>query len=229
MPEGTILVIDDQRELADLVRRALERENFEVLIATSGESGLRVAREHELDLVVLDLTMPDLDGLDVCRQLRADPRRAAVPIIVLSARASAAERALGLEVGADDYVIKPFEARELLARVRAVLRRARPAAAAAPSLVQVGDVVLDPVAHRATHRGREVALTAAEFRILQLFAAHPGRAFSRDEVIDSALGPDAAVTTRTVDAHIVNLRRKLGDAGLIETVWGVGYRFRGDK
>lgn len=225
MPEGTILVIDDQRELADLVRRALEREGFEVLIATSGESGLHVAREHALDLVVLDLTMPDLDGLDVCRQLRADPRRSALPIIVLSARASAAERALGLEVGADDYVIKPFEARELLARVRAVLRRAKPAVPT-PSLIQAGELTLDPLAHRATYRGTEIPVTAAEFRILQLFAAHPGRAFSRDEVIDSALGPDAAVTTRTVDAHVVNLRRKLGDASLIETVWGVGYRFR---
>jgi DNA-binding response OmpR family regulator len=227
VPEGTILVIDDQRELADLVRRALERERFEVLIATSGESGLRVAREHSIDLVVLDLTMPDLDGLDVCRQLRADPRRSTLPIIVLSARASAADRALGLEVGADDYVIKPFEARELVARVRAVLRRAKPATQT-PSLILAGEVTLDPVAHRVTYRGAELRVTAAEFRILQLFATHPGRAFSRDEIIDSALGPDAAVTTRTVDAHIVNLRRKLGGDGsaLIETVWGVGYRLR---
>jgi DNA-binding response OmpR family regulator len=224
VPEGTVLVIDDQRELAELVRRALEREGFDVILATNGESGLRVARDHRPDLVVLDLTMPDLDGLEVCRQLRADPRRSTMPIIVLSARASAADRALGLEIGADDYVIKPFEARELVARVRAVLRRANPPSNAA-TVIRTGDLTLDPVAHSASYQAQPLPLTAAEFRILELMATHPGRAFSRDEIIDAVMGQDTAVTARTVDAHIVNLRRKLGGgASMLQTVWGVGYR-----
>src|SRR5438270_402774 len=139
MPSATILVIDDQKELADLVRRALEREGYDVIVATSGRSGLEIAREQRPDLVVLDLTMPDIDGLEVCRALRQDPRRGAIPILVLSARAAAADRVAGLEVGADDYLIKPFEGRELVLRVQAILRRTQSQAPERP-VIEVGDL-----------------------------------------------------------------------------------------
>lgn len=226
MPHSTILVIDDQRDLADLVRRALEREGYDVIIATTGKSGLQIAREQQVDLIVLDVGMPDMDGLQVAREVRADPRRAKLPILFLSARAAAADRVAGLEVGADDYLIKPFESRELVLRVQAILRRFAAPQADASAIVKAGDLTIDLQAHRVTFRNADVPLTAAEFRILTHMARHPGRAFSRDEIIDAALGEDAAVTERTVDAHVVGIRRKLGPAAakLIETVWGVGYR-----
>jgi DNA-binding response OmpR family regulator len=224
MPPGTILVIDDQKELADLVRRALEREGYDVIIATSGTSGLEIAKEQRPDLVVLDLTMPDLDGLEVCRALREDPRHGAIPILVLSARAAAADRVAGLEVGADDYLIKPFEARELVLRVGAILRRAKERPPERP-IIEAGALKIDVHGHSVTYAGQTIPITANEFKILEHLARHAGRAFSRDEIVEACLGRDAAVTERTVDAHVVNIRRKLGAGGsMIETVWGVGYR-----
>jgi two-component system phosphate regulon response regulator PhoB len=223
----TILVIDDQKDLADLVRRSLEKEGFEVIVARDGTTGLRFAREHRPDLVVLDLTMPDIDGLEVCKRLRHEPRHAKLPIIVLSARASAADRVLGLELGADDYLIKPFVPQELVARVKAVLRRCE-GQAIPHAILRFGDLVVDVHGHKVTYCGKALTLTAAEFRILELLASHPGRAFSRDEIIETALHSDAAVTERTVDAHIVGIRKALGPAGdYVETVRSVGYRFRG--
>lgn len=221
----TILVIDDERDLANLVRRALEKEGFDVILADDGASGLRIAREHRPNLVVLDLTMPGMDGLEVCRALRGDPRHAHLPIIVLSARASANDRVTGLEVGADDYLIKPFLPRELVARVNAVLRRS--AAQPLPhAVLRFGPLVIDLHGHRAMLGEQPLTLTAAEFRILELLATHPDRAFSRDEIIEMALRSDSAVTERTVDAHIVGIRRALGAAGSrVQTVRSVGYRF----
>jgi DNA-binding response OmpR family regulator len=226
MNRQTILVIDDQRDLADLVRRVLERDGFDVIIANSGKAGLQVAQEHRPNLVVLDLSMPDMDGLEVCRALRADPRRRDLPIIVLSARSSALDRVTGLQLGADDYLIKPFESAELVARVRAVLRRSH-GSVQSPVEIRCGDLVMDLHAHNAMFHDRPLNLTAAEFRLLELLASHPGRVFSRDEIVESALGQEAAVTQRTVDAHIVNIRRKLGDGKTyLQTVWGVGYRLQ---
>jgi DNA-binding response OmpR family regulator len=226
MSPATILVIDDQRDLAELIRRILEREGFEVIIANSGRDGLQVAQEHRPDLVVLDLTMPDLDGLEVCRALRSDPRRRDMPIIVLSARSSAGDRVRGLKLGADDYLVKPFASAELVARVQAVLRRSQGNTQTSPQ-VRSGELILDILSHSASFQNQPVPLTAAEFRVLELLAKQPGRVFSRDEIIESALGHDAAVTQRTVDAHIVNIRRKLGDGKTyVQTVWGVGYRLQ---
>jgi DNA-binding response OmpR family regulator len=224
MTKGTILVIDDQKDLADLVRRSLEQEGFDVILAMDGTSGLKIATDHRPDLVVLDLSMPDIDGLEVCQRLKGDPRHVRIPILVLSARASAAERILGLELGADDYLVKPFVPRELVARVKALLRRPgdRTATTAA---VRMGDLTVDLHAHHATLRGKPVPLTAAEFRILAHLALHAGRAFSRDEIIEAALHSDAAVTERTVDAHMVGIRKALGDAAeYVQTVRTVGYR-----
>ncbi len=226
----TILIIEDQKDLADLVQRRLTQEGFDVIAATDGISGLRIAREHRPDLVVLDINMPGLDGLQVCQQLRSEPRHAQLPILILSARASAADRVVGLELGADDYLVKPFLPRELVARVHAILHRAGNPIER-PAVIRGGGLVIDLHGHQVTHRGQPVQLTAAEFRILELLASHPGRAFSRDEIIEASPRNDA-ITARTVDAHIVGIRKALGPAAAnIETVRSVGYRFRpeGDK
>jgi two-component system alkaline phosphatase synthesis response regulator PhoP len=225
MPPQTILVIDDENELARLVMRALGHEGYDVIYASDGASGLRIARDHRPDLVVLDLTMPDIDGLEVCKSLRSEPRVARLPILVLSARASAADRILGLELGADDYLIKPFVSQELVARVKALLRRSD-LNALKPAVIQSGDLTIDLAGHRVVHRGEKVQLTATEFRILELLASHKGHAFSRDEIIDAALGGEEAVTERTVDAHIVGIRKALGSAArFIQTVRSVGYAY----
>jgi DNA-binding response OmpR family regulator len=226
MPAQTILVIDDEKELARLVMRALEQEGYDVIHASDGTTGLRIARDHRPDLVVLDLTMPDIDGLEVCKSLRSEPRVARLPILVLSARASAADRILGLELGADDYLIKPFVSQELVVRVKALLRRSD-LNALKPVVIQSGDLTIDLAGHRVLHRGEKVQLTATEFRILELLASHKGRAFSRDEIIDAALSGEEAVTERTVDAHIVGIRKALGPAArFIQTVRSVGYCYQ---
>jgi DNA-binding response OmpR family regulator len=226
MRSQTILVIDDDRDLARVIVRTLEQEGYDVIHASNGTSGLQIAREHRPDLVVLDLTMPDIDGLEVCKTLRREPRSARLPILVLSARASAADRVLGLELGADDYLIKPFVAQELAARVKAILRRSE-LSSVQPIVIESGDLLIDLQGHRVLHRGKKVELTATEFRILELLATHKGRAFSRDEIIELALKNDEAVTERTVDAHIVGIRKALGAAGeYIETVRSVGYCYR---
>lgn len=225
MRKQTILVIDDQKDFAQLVGRTLEQEGYDVILAADGTTGLRIARENQPDLVVLDLTMPDIDGLEVCKALRSEPRHARLPILVLSARASAADRILGLELGADDYLIKPFVPRELAARVKAILRRSDTRMMDHAS-INAGELVIDLDGHDVSYRGEKVVLTAAEFRILEFLASHPGRAFSRDEIIESAIESNAAVTERTVDAHIVGIRKALGAvADYIETVRSVGYRF----
>jgi DNA-binding response OmpR family regulator len=225
MSNGTILVIDDHKELAELVQRSLEHEGFDVIIASNGIVGLDIARKHKPDLVILDLTMPGMDGLDVCRHMREDPRIGKIPVIMLSARASEEDRVQGLEQGADDYLIKPFSPRELLARVKAALRRA-----AMPqekqAIIRSGELVINLEGHEVTWRGSRLALLPSEFRVLELLASRPGKTFTRDEIIDVALRHEDAVTERTVDVHITRLRKKLGPAAdRIETVRTVGYKF----
>jgi DNA-binding response OmpR family regulator len=222
----TILVIDDQRDFAELVRRSLETAGFDVILAPDGTTGLQIARKHRPSLVVLDLTMPDIDGLEVCKQLRSEPRHARLPILILSARASAPERILGLQIGADDYLVKPFVPQELVARVQAILRRSQ-SRADESAVIKAGDLLIDLHGHRVTHRDKEISLTAVEFQILEFLASHRGRAFSRDEIIESAFKSETDITERTVDAHIVGIRRALGAAaGYVETVRSVGYRFQ---
>lgn len=226
MKKGTILVIDDEKDLIELVRYNLEKEGFDVIAATDGQAGLEVVKKHRPDLVVLDLMMPGLDGLQVCQRLRTDPRAGRIPLIMLTAKATEADRVVGLELGADDYITKPFSPREVIARVKAVLRRSVPQQDDR-QLIRNGDVTIDLSGHEVTYRGQRVSLTATEFRILEFLAARPGRVFSRDEIIDAALGNDTAVFDRTVDVHITAIRRKLGDGGeQIETVRGFGYKFR---
>jgi DNA-binding response OmpR family regulator len=226
VPKPTVLVIDDEKDLLELVRYNLEKEHFDAIVASDGKSGLDIALRHKPDLVVLDLMMPGMGGLEVCRQMRADPRTAGVPIIMLTAKAAEADRVVGLEMGADDYLTKPFSPRELVARVRAVLRRTTVQPESA-QLIKRGDLTIDVPRHEVSYAGKQVSLTATEFRILEFIAGRPGRVLSRDQIIDAALGHDAAVVDRTIDVHMTALRKKLGKGGeQIETVRGFGYKFR---
>jgi two-component system phosphate regulon response regulator PhoB len=223
---GTILVIDDEKDLIELVRYNLEKEGFDAIAASDGQAGLEIAQRHKLDLIVLDLMMPGMDGLEVCRRLRSDARTGRIPLIMLTAKATEADRIVGLELGADDYITKPFSPRELVARVKAILRRT--AAHSEPEqVIRHGDLLIDVVRHEVTVGGKPVTLTATEFRILHFLASKPGRVLSRDDIIDAALGRDANVFDRTIDVHITAIRRKLGrGSDQIETIRGFGYKFR---
>ncbi|MGD0092091.1 MAG: response regulator transcription factor [Planctomycetota bacterium] len=229
MAKGTVVVIDDARDLIELVRYNLEKEGYDVVGVLNGQAGLETVIKLQPALVVLDLMLPDIDGLEVCRRLRQNGRSAHVPIIMLTAKAAEADRVVGLEIGADDYVTKPFSPRELVARIKAVLRRiAGPKEAS--GVLRHGALVIDPVRHEVSCRGHAAPLTATEFRVLHFLAEQPGRAYSRNEIIDGALGDDVAVMDRTVDVHILSIRRKLGAcASYIETLRGVGYRFKSEE
>ena len=222
-----MLVVDDEPDLLELVRVNLCQAGFEVDVAEAGQQALDQLRQTPPDLLVLDLMLPDLSGTEVCRQVRNDPELAGLPIIMLTAKADEVDRVVGLELGADDYVTKPFSPRELTLRVRAVLRRRTPSgeATAARSL-EHGPLRIDPERHRCHVEGGEVTLTAKEFELLRKLMERPGRVLTRDQLLDAVWGSDIAVTTRTIDTHLKRLREKLGPASdLIETVRGVGYRF----
>ena len=223
----TVLVVDDDPNVVELARLYLERDGYRVLTALDGANGLALARDEQPSLVVLDVMLPHLNGLDVCRALRQE---SAVPIIMLTARVDEEDRLTGLELGADDYITKPFSPRELAARVRAVLRRtARDIRKDEPAALSVGPIELDLRYRRVAANGSEVRLTPTEFKLLALLMQQPGRTYSRDEIIDRVLGDDFDGFDRTVDAHVSSLRRKLAavdEAGskLIQTVYGSGYR-----
>ena len=226
-PEQTVLVVDDDANVVELARLYLEHDGYRVVSASDGARGLALAREEQPSLVVLDVMLPRVNGLDVCRTLRQE---SAVPIIILTARVEEDDRLTGLDLGADDYVTKPFSPRELAARVRAVLRRAaRDSAEDESAMLSCGPVELDQRARRVMVGGSEVRLTPTEFRLLTLLMHQPGRTFTRDEIIDRVLGDDFDGFDRTVDAHVSSLRRKLdaapeGSARLVQTVYGSGYR-----
>lgn len=229
MKTGTILVIDDEKDLHELVRYNLAKEGFDVIVASDGTSGLDIALRHRPDLIVLDLMMPGMDGLEVCRRLRADERGRRIPLLMLTAKASEADRVVGLELGADDYLTKPFSPRELVARVKALLRRTQTQEEPA-EMIRRGELVIDVGCHQVRFEGEEVLLTATEFRILQYMASRPGRVLKRDEIIEAALDHNTDVFDRTIDVHITAIRRKLGQgADMIQTVRGFGYRFRDSR
>ena len=222
---STVLVIDDEKDLLELVRYNLEKEHVDVITASDGQSGLEIALQHKPDLVLLDLMMPGMSGLEVCRQLRGDSRTTRVPIIMLTAKAAETDKIVGLEMGADDYITKPVSVRELVARVRAALRRSTRQDEAA-DVTRRGELVIDRGRHEVTWANKPVSLTATEFRILEYLTNRPGRVLSRDEIIDGALGRDTSVFNRTIDVHITALRKKLGGGGAhIETVRGFGYKW----
>jgi two-component system alkaline phosphatase synthesis response regulator PhoP len=222
-----ILVVDDDREIVRLLRAYLEQAGYQVFSAYDGETGLHIIRRERPDLVVLDLMLPDRDGWDVTRVIRGDPGLEATPILMLTARVEDHDKIVGLEMGADDYVSKPFNPREVMARIRAVLRRAH-GEPAPPRVIQSGDLLMDLDQHHVRLGQQPVHLTPTEFSLLQALAEHPGHALTRLELIEKGLGYSYEGMDRTVDSHIKNLRRKLSEAGgdtdLVETVFGVGYR-----
>jgi DNA-binding response OmpR family regulator len=220
---GTIVVIEDDPNIADLVDMYLRRDGFRVIQASSGEAGLEAAVRERPRLVVVDIGLPDrMDGLEVFRVLRATSD---VPVIILTARDSEVDRILGLELGADDYVTKPFSPRELVARIRAILRRSEPAArTGAGAILLVGEVQVDLHRHEVRSGGQVVALAAREFDLLAYLAENEGLVLSRRQLLDGVWGPDWVGDDRTVDVHVRQLRKKLGGALPLTTVWGVGYR-----
>ncbi len=220
-----ILVVDDEKEIVKLLRAYLEQAGYKVAVAYDGQEALHVYRHEKPDLVVLDLNLPRMDGLDVCRTIH---RESDTPIIMLTARVEETDRLIGLELGADDYVVKPFSPREVVARVRTVLRRAR-AAPAEPDILSAGEVTLDLTRHTVTVAGQPVELTPTEFELLRALVSQPGRAFSRIELLDAAQGEAYEGYERTIDAHVKNLRGKIEPdprtPRYILTVYGVGYKF----
>jgi len=221
-----VLVVDDDGHIREVVRCALETAGHTVREAADGQAALRCFREEPCDVVVLDILMPEMDGLEVCRKLR---EHSPVPIVFLSSRDEEIDRVIGLEIGADDYVIKPFSPRELVARVKALLRRmAAPAADASEAPLRRGALVLDTQRYKCFWGTTEVMLTVTELGLLRSLMGAPGRVYTRSELVDRAYGLGHAITDRTIDSHIRRLRRKFSDVGAdpIETVYGVGYRVR---
>ena len=227
----TVLVVDDERDILELVQYNLDKEGYQVTAVATGEDALLAARSKLPDVVVLDLMLPGVDGLEVCRRLKADPKTRGIPIVMLTAKGDDADVVAGLELGAADYITKPFSPRVLTARIRAVLRRVD-AGEDAGGTLRVKDLTIHPGRHQVTVGDKPVELTATEFRIMLFLAKRPGWVFTRQQIVDAAQGDDVFVTDRyvtdrSVDVHIVSLRRKLGECGVyIETVRGVGYRLQ---
>ena len=216
---GTILLVEDEEDIATLVRSYLEKDGFKVIWAARGADGLLALEQHDIRLAILDLQLPDADGLDLCRAIRESSR---LPIVIVTARDEEVDRITGLELGADDYVTKPFSPRELMARVRAVLRRAEPDGD--DELVTAGDIVLEQAGRTVSVAGSEVELTGMEFDLLAFLLAHPGIVMSRERLLERVWGLSFPGGTRTVDVHVAQLRRKLDRPDLIRTVRGSGYK-----
>jgi two-component system phosphate regulon response regulator PhoB len=225
--KGHILVVEDEEEILELVTYNLGKEGYRVDSVTTGEDALRQVRELHPDLILLDLMLPGVDGLEVCKVIKNDEETADTSIIMLTARSEEADIVTGLELGADDYITKPFSRRVLLARVKAVLRRGRGEETHDESeVLRVHDIVINPGRHEVLVGGETVSLTLTEFRVLQFLANRPGWVFTRSQIVEAVRGDGYPVTDRSVDVQIVGLRKKLGEAGrYVETVRGVGYRF----
>ncbi len=227
MARERILVVDDEEDILELVSYNLKKENFQVTCATSGEEALQKLKNDNFDIILLDLMLPGRDGLDTCRVLRSNPETSHIPVVMITAKSEDTDVVLGLELGADDYVTKPFSPRVLLARIKAILRRNQTDTVDDKSVIKAHDLVINPSRHEVRVKDSLINLTATEFSILHFLAKRPGWVFSREQIIDSVKGTDYPVTDRSVDVQIVGLRKKLGYTGeVIETVRGVGYRFK---
>ncbi len=227
MAKERILVVDDEEDILELVRFNLAREGYPIICTTSGEESLKIAQKEHPDLIVLDLMLPGIDGLDVAKALKNDPKTRDIPIVMLTAKGEEADIVTGLELGADDYIAKPFSPRILVARVRAVLRRGASEVPEDESVLKVRNLLIHPGRREVLVNGEQAQLTFTEFGILNFLARRPGWVFTRSQIVDAVRGDDYPVTDRSVDVQIVGLRKKLGRAGeYIETVRGVGYRFR---
>jgi two-component system phosphate regulon response regulator PhoB len=226
MSKQTILIIEDERALVEVLTYNLRKEGFDIHSATDGQDGLRRAQTTLPDLIVLDLMLPVIEGLEVCRVLKSGVRTRDIPLLMLTARSEEVDEIVGFQMGADDYVTKPFKIKPLIQRIKALLRRKKTATSEG-DVVAAGGIEIDRAQHRAIVDGHELNLTPTEFRLLWALVRQPGRAFSRHELMETAMGDDALVLERTIDVHVKSLRQKLGGrADQIETVRGVGYRFR---
>ena len=227
MAKERILVIDDEKDLLELLEYNLSKEGYQVSGLTSGEAALKAVRINPPDLIVLDLMLPGIDGMELCRILKNDPHTRHIPILMLTAKSEESDVVVGLEVGADDYITKPFSPKVLMARIRTALRRKTEVISDDSTIINIHNLVIDPGRYQVLKNGTPVDLTRTEFRLLHFLARRTGRVFSRFDIINGVKGDDAVVTDRTVDVQIAGLRKKLGTAGqLIETVRGVGYRFK---
>ncbi len=228
MPDELILVVDDEQDIQELLQYNLEKSGYRVMCASTGEEAVVMSTRHLPDLIILDLMLPGIDGRDVCRILKKNTSTDMIPIIMLTARTEASDIVAGLELGADDYVTKPFSPGVLIARIRSVLRREQKSEPVPDEMIQQCGIVLHPGHREVTVTGEPVILTATEFDLLHLLMGRPGWVFSRSQIISSVKGDDYPVTERAIDVQVVGLRKKLGRSGdLIETVRGVGYRFKG--
>ncbi len=227
MPKERILVVEDEQDILELVRYNLARENYQVFCASSGEEALRIVASQPLNLIVLDLMLPGMDGLEVTRRLKNNPRTQNIFIVMLTAKGSEADIVTGLELGADDYITKPFSPRVLLARIKAVIRRSSDDKPGDNTVIQIHNLIIHPGRREVRVDETPVALTYTEFQVLYYLIRRPGWVFTRTQIVDAVRGDDYPVTDRSVDVQIVGLRKKLGSAGrYIETVRGVGYRFK---
>ena len=226
MSEKKILIVEDEKDIAELIHFNLFKANFGAFIAPDGEQALKMAREHMPDLILLDLMIPHISGLKVCKILKEDSTTNEIPIIMITAKGEEEDIIQGLEAGADDYITKPFSPKVLLARVNAIFRRSKRAGLDVQRVLHTNGVVIDPIKRKVTSQGLELDLTFSEFQIFHLLAQKPGWVFTRSQIVDLVRGKNHAITDRAVDVQIVGLRKKLGELGpLIETVRGVGYRF----
>lgn len=224
MAREKILVVDDEEDILKLLDYNLSKEGYKVMCVSSGEEAL--SRTDKYDVIILDLMLPGIDGLEVCKKLRSDERTSKVPIVMLTAKGEDADIVAGLELGADDYITKPFSPRVLVARIRNVLRRDKKKGTGTETVIKAHDMFIDPSRHEVLVKGKRIELTATEFGLLSFLARRPGWVFTRNQIIDGVKGAGHSVTDRSVDVQIVGLRKKLGPAGkYIETVHGVGYRF----
>lgn len=226
MSRKKIVIIEDEPDILEVLSYNLKREGYEVLAANDGVRGLALVRRERPDMVLLDLMLPGMDGVEICGAIKQDPQTRNVLIIMVTAKGEESDIVLGLGVGADDYIAKPFSPRELVARVKAVMRRGVMADNAAPrERIELGDLVIDATKHRVVVGSREVKLTATEFRLLHYLASYPGRVFSREQLLSRALGDDVVIVDRNIDVHIRGIRKKMEvEPPLIETIRGVGYR-----
>ncbi len=225
MHKARILIIEDDRAIVEMLEYNLQEAGYETVSALNGQDGVALAGREKPDLIIVDIMLPIMDGFEVCRTLKNDSTVAHVPIIILSAKSQETDKIVGLELGADDYVTKPFSPRELIARIRAILRRGR--YSQFDETIRRGDIAIDGTRHKVTVGSEEISLTFTEFRLLEFMARRPGVVFSRAQILDAVSGEDAIVYDRTVDAHVKSLRHKLGAAkDYIETIRGAGYRFR---
>jgi DNA-binding response OmpR family regulator len=226
MNNPLIVVVEDEQAIQDVIAYNLRREGYEVLLAGHGNEGLALIQSKRPALAILDLMLPGIDGLSICQQLRADPKTRSIPLMILSAKEEESDIVIGLSLGADDYLAKPFSPREMLARVKALLRRANTSRSVSDDYIQVGPLAIDFSRFEAKLSGQPLKLTATEFKLLAELAGHPGRALTREHLLNRAVGDAVVVVDRNIDVHIRSVRKKLGDqAGMIETVRGLGYRF----